>query len=61
MSVALIDRTRRVRLPSGEEKEINRFDYNLAVATTLNPFVQCADGVWIRVRSLTPIERRPAP
>lgn len=56
--VALIDRTHRVRRPDGTETEVNRFDYNLAIACGDGRYVQCADTSWIRADRLQVIRRR---
>lgn len=48
--VALIDRTYTVRKPDGELAEVNVFDMNLRVIC--DAYVQLADGVWIKARSL---------
>ena len=50
MKTALIDRTKKVRLPNGEVKRVNVFDYNLAVYA--DGYVQLTDTSWIKARLL---------
>ncbi|KKL47377.1 hypothetical protein LCGC14_2336120 [marine sediment metagenome] len=53
----LIERTYRVRLPGGEEAEVNRFDLNMSRFADsdggYDRYIQMSDGAWIRHRLLT--------
>ena len=54
--------TYKVRKPNGEITEVNVFDYNLAYCAKDNPYVQCSDTSWLRVRALTIVPKpKPSP
>jgi len=47
---ALINRTKKMKLPNGKLKKVNVFDYNLAYYS--NGYVQLTDTSWIKARIL---------
>jgi len=49
----LIDREYTCRRRDGSQVRVNVFDLNLAVACGTDPYVQLADGSWIRPSYLT--------
>ena len=57
MSVPLIERTYRARLPNGEVANVNCFDFNMCRFADMDGeydrYIQLMNGVWIRHRLLT--------
>ena len=53
-TVPIILRTYNVRLPNGEIRQVNRFDFNLmAMAKAVDRHIQVSDLGWIRFGNLT--------
>ena len=50
--IPVIERTYKVRLPSGQETEVNRFDMNLTLCAEPDAWVQCKDSGWISANRL---------
>ncbi len=56
MGIPLIERTYKVRLPSGRETEVNRFDMNLTLCAKPESWIECRDGGWISANRLEIID-----
>lgn len=55
--IPIVERTYKVRLPSGRTGEINRFDLNLrSFAGDLDSYIQLRDTSWIKARKLTIVD-----
>jgi hypothetical protein len=53
--IPVIERTLLVRYPNGRMTAVNRFDYNLAICTGGDKFIQCVDTGHIQAKRLAPL------